>query len=1065
MRARLMSSKTKSSLFWVGKLSNKILDAYEIMKNAKPKDLIHKNIKTIVDELERHSITLSSTNAGHKATIEALTKLVNFGRKEERESGQNILKIGFPIIEGATNDLKIFRTPLFIWDLIIERSNEKYTLTFGEKQFNSTVIGVHCNSSNVIPILNENISTYDDAILAFKSNKFIKIGEYNQMSKFDSCSKKEFDNSYEPMNFVIRSAALLGTLGNLNTKLFHELTSLIKNNRLEKTLHTEIDRTYDYDEHILNFDENNILHFSKLDIYQQLAIEKAMTSDLVIQGPPGTGKSQVIVNILLNAVAKGKKVLFITEKRTAIDVVYNRLGELRLSALKLYSPKEKKDFFAQFSLLEKYFKSYEVPQKLLIRTTEFLKQTKNKRERNLKIFNNFDRFWTINSEKYKEFESKIVSCDFVDIRFEYIELYDEFVEINRDCKINISIDSINIFNNKKDTLTPTKVDLLYKNMYFFNSPAVPILFRKLSLNKKTIDKKDYDNQLRLRTILLTKFANFKKSDSLYELLKWFVNNGYNEDEAKCFVTLYDFVEKDQSVKIDIKSIFKEMKQNINANIRKLFKELQVGFQKMHGSIGYNGKYFKHEHHDTIEAIIRQSRLVRYKAVFEWFKKNQEILFKIYPLHISTIENFVFYNDLVEEQYDIVIFDEASQIFLEKAIPLLARGKHFVIAGDSKQLKPSLFFENRIDYDKSDIDEYNSEIDEEFVELAEADSLLDYYSTRTNNIMLKGHYRSSFKELIDFSNNHFYDNELLFVQQSRNWHNPIEVIDCNGIWDKGINLGEAHQIVQVVDRLTENNDIYSKTIGIITFNKEQADLIDDLLTTHSNPKISEWMNRTLPNGEYIGLFVKNIENVQGDERDVILFSVAYSPNVRNFGPLSKLHGENRLNVAITRAKEKIIVFKSHKAEDFNINENMAVGAKLFRKWLIYCEDISNLKHINQYSEIPSFDSKFEEQVYSLLVTEFAKDKSNLIHIRTQVKSSKFSIDLVIYNREKPILAIECDGEPFHTSLSQRENDIYRQQLLEERGWEFYRIWYRDWMRNPSDIINKIVQHTYSKLNNL
>ena len=169
----------------------------------------------------------------------------------------------------------------------------------------------------------------------------------------------------------------------------------------------------------------------------------------------------------------------------------------------------------------------------------------------------------------------------------------------------------------------------------------------------------------------------------------------------------------------------------------------------------------------------------------------------------------------------------------------------------------------------------------------------------------------------------------------------------------------------------------------------------------------------------------MENVQGDERDIIMFSVAYDDTVHNYGPLSQEGGENRLNVAITRAKEKIYLFKSREAKEYYGTKSQKEGPRLFVKYLQYAESISKVK----VKKKEHFDSLFEEEVFNF-IRDNVNDKK--IGVHTQIEDLSFKIDLVVYYEDIPILAIECDGEPFHSSLSQREKDIHRQELLENRG---------------------------------
>ena len=294
----------------------------------------------------------------------------------------------------------------------------------------------------------------------------------------------------------------------------------------------------------------------------------------------------------------------------------------------------------------------------------------------------------------------------------------------------------------------------------------------------------------------------------------------------------------------------------------------------------------------------------------------------------------------------------------------------------------------------------------------------------------------------------------------------------GKWINRSNAEEAMEVVRLVkDAL--NNRKENETIGIITFNITQRDLIDDLLEIEAG-KDPEFGKRyyaesdRVENNEDFSLFVKNIENVQGDERDIIIFSTAYAKNengrvTASFGSLSQDGGENRLNVAISRAKKKVYLVTSIEPEDLNVDSSKNNGPKLFKKYLQYVRAVSEgkdkLAQEILYSVCDSetsrneevhFDSDFENQVCDAL-------KKEGLTVDTQIGVSGYKIDLAVYDTEasKYILGIECDGAAFHSSSSARERDIYRQRYLESRGWNIIRIWSKDWWTNPQREVLRIV----------
>ncbi|WP_269446861.1 AAA domain-containing protein [Fervidobacterium ngatamarikiense] len=447
---------------------------------------------------------------------------------------------------------------------------------------------------------------------------------------------------------------------------------------------------------------------------------------------------------------------------------------------------------------------------------------------------------------------------------------------------------------------------------------------------------------------------------------------------------------------------------------------------------------------------------------------KDMLFDLFPCWLLTPETASEVLPLVNGLFDIVIFDEASQIFVENAIPAIYRGKRVVIAGDDKQLRPTSVFKVRFDDDE----EYE---DLEVAAALEEESLLDLAKVKYDSVHLIYHYRSKYQELINFSNYAFYGGRLKISPNVEKTDiskfKPIERIKVNGRWIKKTNIEEAEKVVELVKDILKNRK-ENETIGIITFNITQRDLIDEMLDNEASndPYFEQLLLKErdrLENGEDKSLFVKNIENVQGDERDIIIFSIGYAPNengkiLANFGSLSVDGGENRLNVAISRAKKKIYVVTSIEPEELNVDSTKNNGPKLLKKYLQYAREVSNgnkemvetiLNSILDSDLSPNtqktFDSDFEQEVYDALVERG-------YHVDTQVGVAGYRIDLAIYdpNTSRYILGIECDGATYHSSKSARERDIHRQRFLESRGWNIIRIWSRDWWENPQREIDEI-----------
>lgn len=419
-------------------------------------------------------------------------------------------------------------------------------------------------------------------------------------------------------------------------------------------------------------------------------------------------------------------------------------------------------------------------------------------------------------------------------------------------------------------------------------------------------------------------------------------------------------------------------------------------------------------------------------------------------------------------FDLVIFDEASQLYVEKSIPAIYRAKKVVVAGDQKQLKPSSLGQGRI---LDEIDE--EEISDGFLEY---ESLLDAARYKYKHTMLNYHYRSKYEELIAFSNYAFYNGKLMVTSLSdKKEEKPIERIKVeNGLWIDKKNEQEANEVVKLVKNIL-NTRKNNETIGVITFNSSQMNLIEDLIEKEKmlDSKFATQMiaeeNRFL-NGENISFFVKNIESVQGDERDIIIFCIGYAKNEKgrvaiNFGWLNQDGGENRLNVAISRAKEKIYVVTSIEPEELVVDYTKNDGPKLFKQYLEYVKALNDgnnelvrtqllalLDRNESDNQQLTFDSEFEEEVCDKLIEQG-------YNVETQYGVGGYRIDLVVKSKDgkKNLLGIECDGRLYHSSKYARERDYHRQKYLESRGWKIYRIWSTNWWKNPDLEIKKIMNY--------
>lgn len=424
-----------------------------------------------------------------------------------------------------------------------------------------------------------------------------------------------------------------------------------------------------------------------------------------------------------------------------------------------------------------------------------------------------------------------------------------------------------------------------------------------------------------------------------------------------------------------------------------------------------------------------------------------------PLAVSS------YFESSDAQFDLVIFDEASQIRQHEAICTIRRGTQLIVAGDQKQLPPTNFFD-KLTHD-------DPESDDETSNTADYESILDICASKgLPRQRLKWHYRSKRESLIAFSNKYFYDNELI------TFPSVLDVVGSSGVTLNYIaagqrgkrgsvtNLVEATHIAQAVVR--HANERPDKSLGVITMNAQQQLLVIDGISRLRRASASTEAFFALDNPE--PFFVKNLENVQGDERDYIFMGIGFAKDQTGrlshaFGPLNRQGGERRLNVAVTRARESMTVFSSIKAQDIDLARTAADGARLLRAYLDFAErgPVALLADTSESPEADN-DSEFEAQVERAL-------RSHGLDVRRQVGCCGFRIDLALVDparKGRYVLGIEADGATYHSSALARDRDRLRQEQLENLGWRITRIWSTDWIRNPTRQIERVLKDYQSAL---
>ena len=1128
----------------------------------------------------------------------------------ERETGRYELYVGYPFVFGTITQgpkKMLIKAPLMLFPVKIEIIDEKTVeLRRNEAEktlLNRALIFAYAQSKKLDV---EGLEFEFDDMSSFKSVK--QVVEYlgKHKIKIECTGSKHvynFGRFKEPdtkTNLSVRYAAVLARFP-ISNSIYNDYTLLEKKHltndainellrqggkRGEKRIRAlEKARAKELAKRLKRAKRGMTTHtytVKMLDFAQSEVVRKVDSSgNVVIWGPPGTGKSQTIVNIITDALCKKKRVLVVSQKKAALDVVYSRLGTLNEKAMYVTDEaKAKKAFYERClaahlrcenestpdcAALEAEYS--EVQQKIDGDTAqlEAIYETMNgKREFGLSLLDMYSSSYMpakntseyaiylkmLESEEilglnYKEMSEALFAIKAKDLGKTYydflvskeknplIDTMKPDLDIRTLSEVKGSLDELH--RSRKSIFNLAKYPYLRQALAYYpmlgsrkNLRSLVKLQAKLerpsallrgrserAMEEKFIESleviesfvKDYEciERVMTRDGFMSVIDNVIRGNTAYLRLVYDAIENYiaTRDVAK----LIDSIDKNMLLILEFAYatgknyagfsdiIDKILMLRIYHEIVKLEEECKLELSKTLDYQNIASRIYKQKEAQlTLANRICQSRgNDEYKALFASDDDSKNYLYQIkkdkkfwpirktmevygrfvlaqVPCWLLSPENVSSLLPLEKNLFDIVIFDEASQVFIESTIPTIYRGKNIVVAGDSKQLRPSATFMKRyMGADPEAQEDYSVQA------ALEVESLLDLAMARYESANLTYHYRSRHQELIDFSNAAFYSGGLqICPNTSANTDlPPIVRYKVDGRWVNRTNPTEAAKIVELLKEIfaTRKNN---ESVGIITFNSDQqsciADAIDDEAKVNADFRAAITKERyRLEGGEDTGLFIKNLENVQGDERDIIIFSIGYAPNelgrvYANFGSLSSEGGENRLNVAITRAKSKIIVVTSIEPEDLKVEDTKNAGPKLLKEYLTYVRAVSDgdCEHAKAIlrglcpTEAASVGIDTGMQAVELQIKERLERAGYIVHERLGNRNSRIS--LAIYDKESDryLVGVELDKDAFAGSCSTLERDVYKPKFLESHGWSIVRVWCRDWWLYPSKVIRTVTQ---------
>lgn len=1079
-------------------------------------------------------------NSKDESSMKKVVSLLRANSRMLREKGQNNLFIAYPFVKGklaGDNGFEI-RAPLALFPVNEERTPSSIKLSLDRSRdilYNTTLILAYYKTANInkaLPpeALEDNTrDTFFDNISVFFKNCDLEVTipeTENELHAFKDYTADSFPK-FKPGEMILDNSIVLGNFPICSSSIQKDFQQIAESGIINTLLNDLLsDGTNDETESKKDIpvQENNIYYINDLNSSQEKVLNQINTSDeLVMEGPPGTGKSQTITSLISQAALSGKTVLMVSEKKTALDVVYSRLGELSKYALIIDDVNNKNLFYQQMAdiihmqagkntvqkssatisvdienqldSLEKVSRELYTPDSFGIEPYKlYLKCPKI----DFNETQNFQRqqFFTQNAPQ------DILSCTYPVLSKcaetfsdeDIVEQTDTYTSLNRaypllsKMKNNLTDFDIQQIMLQWQSLKGQIDEYNKKNAIarLFTGGRTKKAVREFASNyfdaqipqnaKEIIQKpeefiagvENYSKYYELKPLYDSHSPEEKSYFSFMQAVQRqcdnsLVNAGKEVLQFLLYKHLMEFETSHRDAMLTINN-FPNIIRNVSQDIQNKTKITRDNLKNtLYQSLGMLTE--SKRKNDILRAIESKRKMSVNKFIskfdFELFKGikiwllTPEVVSEIIPLQIGV--------------FDLLVFDEASQMYVEKGLPSILRAKKVIVAGDQKQLRPSSLGTGRITFDEDDLDE-----DEEISAALEEESLLDLAKYRYDNTLLNFHYRSQFEELIAFSNYAFYNAQLYVSPNTyEKEERPIQVHRIeNAIWDKRRNMEEATFIIGLLKDIFANRK-ENETIGIITFNTSQRDLIEDLIDKECSQdfdfaeKVHTEMQRT-KDGEDIGLFVKNIENVQGDERDIIIFSIGYAKNregkfIQNFGWLNQAGGENRLNVAISRAKKQVHVVCSFDPSELNVENTKNPGPAILKKYLEYTSAVSqnkkeeakrillSLSSDSGDNAVSDDESQTQKEYFDSIADALSQEG---IEFQRNVGIGGYSIDFALKKEGRFVLGLECDSHLYTRPDTSRNRDYHRQKYLESRGWKIFRLWASSWWKNRDQELQKI-----------
>lgn len=980
------------------------------------------------------------------------------------DSGKWCYYLCFGILETAigtvlSNDKIVIRAPLLCLPLGLKRISEtNYIIYKRDKDFVANeILSIYLKDKL-------NVKYFDQ--VNNESNLNVVQSLENIVNKIPSCIfdkdsyivKEQKKTGYKPLdNPVINNNVFVAFINPVGGKMLEDYDEIIGSD-YQFPQENLMFSNQGLEEEIYKAD--NVFEVGRLlNVNQKKAVVSSLKTNTLIYGPPGTGKSEVVTSIIANNIANNFNVLISSEKKAALDVISDRLDALKDITITIDQENEDKFYDRIISLNDEIINANKVdissakPEyiqlvnylgSLVEATKDPIKSValnkiiqKGSQQNQVK-----DNSLTYASMLNKIQTNRLEIADFVNRLYAFDEpatLINKYFEINSKVVHLFNKDGairfINVFNEQKNDAKRLSV----LNNFIEKNVAKAKLFPKAPTESESIFMAEMVKAIEIVSTSnpITFFINYQdwlpiiRSHTRDELTKEL--EIYSIQTEKSFAAIFDNINTGKILYSYLNEYWSKSMSSAKITARLIRDKYLYDLKnKFISSANLQQQWIE---------MVKKAHLPTKINIAKFIKEYYSVLKFVFPIWILSPDNVANYIPLKNHEFALGVFDEASQMRVERSIPLIYRCTRSVVSGDDKQLRPSKFFAANIQIDADQLT--SSE------ELDNVESLLDKAKIANwSNFTLSNHYRSYCEELINFSNKYIYDGKLLCITKNGcNDLKPVEVIQMpqSTVYDRSTNTN-PDEAKKVVEYILKCSGQYKKIV-IITFNQKQADLIENLC--YQSPVLTARIEQDT-------LRIRSIENVQGDEADLVVISTTFGTDadgkfIQNFGPVGQAGGKNRINVMVTRAKEKMCVIKSFMSDQITSmnNDNLYI----LKMFLFYIENLQNNNNVIQASNVTQMVSPISETIAASLFSVLPNKQ-----IKTNYMIGSHGFNVAIINNEKKIqlllLIDSIQDLKNNGSVNDWVDSFDHQRYYMDRGYQVLRFNEIEWIFAKNQILEKI-----------